>query len=63
MARRALITGITGQDGSYLAECLLSQGYEVSGLARGQANPESHGSASSSRTSSSSGVTCSTRAR
>ncbi len=39
MARRALITGITGQDGSYLAEYLLDQGYEVWGLARGQANP------------------------
>ncbi|NUR86706.1 MAG: GDP-mannose 4,6-dehydratase [Nonomuraea sp.] len=39
MARRALITGITGQDGSYLAEHLLSLGYEVFGLARGQANP------------------------
>ena len=39
MARRALITGITGQDGSYLAEHLLSEGYEVWGLARGQANP------------------------
>ncbi|MCA2223098.1 GDP-mannose 4,6-dehydratase [Nonomuraea aurantiaca] len=39
MARRALITGITGQDGSYLAEYLLGQGYEVWGLARGQANP------------------------
>ncbi|GAA4980474.1 GDPmannose 4,6-dehydratase [Nonomuraea thailandensis] len=39
MARRALITGITGQDGSYLAEHLLEQGYEVWGLARGQANP------------------------
>ena len=39
LARRALITGITGQDGSYLAECLLSEGYEVWGLARGQANP------------------------
>ncbi|MFD1936143.1 MULTISPECIES: GDP-mannose 4,6-dehydratase [Nonomuraea] len=39
MARRALITGITGQDGSYLAEHLLSLGYEVWGLARGQANP------------------------
>ncbi|MEU1723635.1 MULTISPECIES: GDP-mannose 4,6-dehydratase [unclassified Nonomuraea] len=39
MARRALITGITGQDGSYLAEHLLDQGYEVWGLARGQANP------------------------
>ena len=39
MSRRALITGITGQDGSYLAEYLLSQGYEVYGLIRGQANP------------------------
>ncbi len=34
MAKRALITGITGQDGSYLAELLLSQGYEVIGLMR-----------------------------
>jgi GDPmannose 4,6-dehydratase len=32
--KRALITGITGQDGSYLAEWLLAQGYEVFGLAR-----------------------------
>ncbi|UCC88591.1 MAG: GDP-mannose 4,6-dehydratase [Anaerolineales bacterium] len=32
--RRALITGITGQDGSYLAEFLLSQGYEVLGMVR-----------------------------
>lgn len=32
--RRALITGITGQDGSYLAEFLLEQGYEVFGLVR-----------------------------
>jgi GDPmannose 4,6-dehydratase len=32
--RRALITGITGQDGSYLAELLLEQGYEVFGLVR-----------------------------
>lgn len=39
LARRALITGITGQDGSYLAECLLDRGYEVWGLVRGQANP------------------------
>src|ERR1051326_8636944 len=30
----ALITGITGQDGSYLAECLLRQGYRVCGLVR-----------------------------
>ncbi|HEY6274846.1 MAG TPA: GDP-mannose 4,6-dehydratase [Streptosporangiaceae bacterium] len=39
MARRVLITGITGQDGSYLAEHLLAEGYEVWGLVRGQANP------------------------
>ena len=32
--RRALITGITGQDGSYLAELLLDKGYEVHGLIR-----------------------------
>ena len=37
---RALITGITGQDGSYLSEHLLAQGYEVYGLIRGQANPK-----------------------
>jgi len=34
MAKRALITGITGQDGSYLAEFLLSKGYEVHGIIR-----------------------------
>ena len=34
MTKRALITGITGQDGSYLAEFLLDQGYEVIGLMR-----------------------------
>ncbi len=34
MPKRALITGITGQDGSYLAELLLSKGYEVHGLRR-----------------------------
>jgi GDPmannose 4,6-dehydratase len=33
--RRALITGISGQDGSYLAELLLSKGYEVFGIVRG----------------------------
>ena len=37
---RALITGITGQDGLYLAELLLSKGYEVFGLMRGQNNPK-----------------------
>ena len=34
MAKRALITGITGQDGSYLAEFLLAKGYQVFGLVR-----------------------------
>ncbi len=34
MPRRALITGVTGQDGSYLAELLLEQGYEVIGMVR-----------------------------
>ena len=33
-SKRALITGITGQDGSYLAEFLLDKGYEVHGLVR-----------------------------
>jgi GDPmannose 4,6-dehydratase len=37
---RALITGITGQDGLYLGELLLSKGYEVYGLVRGQNNPK-----------------------
>ena len=32
--KKALITGITGQDGSYLAEHLLSEGYEVHGIVR-----------------------------
>ncbi|MEO1182988.1 MAG: GDP-mannose 4,6-dehydratase [Cyanobacteria bacterium J06636_28] len=34
MAKKALITGLTGQDGSYLAELLLNKGYEVYGLVR-----------------------------
>lgn len=34
MAKRALITGITGQDGSYLAELLVSKGYDVHGIVR-----------------------------
>ncbi|MEV7713364.1 GDP-mannose 4,6-dehydratase [Streptomyces sp. NPDC088270] len=38
--KRALITGITGQDGSYLAEHLLSVGYQVHGMARRVAIPE-----------------------
>jgi GDPmannose 4,6-dehydratase len=39
MAKRALITGITGQDGSYLAELLLEQGYEVVGVTRRTSAP------------------------
>ena len=34
MAKKALITGVTGQDGSYLAEFLLEKGYEVYGIKR-----------------------------
>ncbi len=34
MSKKALITGITGQDGSYLAEFLLSKDYEVHGIIR-----------------------------
>src|SRR2546421_8529985 len=36
---RALITGIDGQDGRYLAELLIAKGYEAFGMIRGQANP------------------------
>ncbi|HWP98892.1 MAG TPA: GDP-mannose 4,6-dehydratase [Vicinamibacterales bacterium] len=39
MPRRALITGITGQDGSYLAELLLAKGYHVSGMVRRLSSP------------------------
>jgi GDPmannose 4,6-dehydratase len=37
---RALITGITGQDGRYLAELLIGKGYQVHGMIRGQNNPK-----------------------
>jgi GDPmannose 4,6-dehydratase len=37
---RALITGITGQDGRYLAQLLVAKGYDVFGMVRGQANPK-----------------------
>jgi len=39
MAKRALISGVTGQDGSYLAELLLSKDYEVYGLVRRLSSP------------------------
>src|SRR5215813_7174521 len=41
-AKRALITGITGQDGSYLSELLLSKGYEVHGIVRRVALEDPH---------------------
>jgi GDPmannose 4,6-dehydratase len=37
---RALITGITGQDGRYMAQLLVGKGYDVFGMVRGQANPK-----------------------
>ncbi|HEU5116995.1 MAG TPA: GDP-mannose 4,6-dehydratase, partial [Isosphaeraceae bacterium] len=40
MARTALITGVTGQDGLYLSQLLVEKGYEVYGLVRGQNNPK-----------------------
>jgi len=39
MTKRAVITGITGQDGSYLAELLLEQGYDVTGVVRRSSSP------------------------
>ena len=39
MSKRAIVTGITGQDGSYLAELLLSKGYEVVGTVRRSSSP------------------------
>jgi len=39
MAKRAVVTGITGQDGSYLAELLLEKGYEVTGVVRRSSAP------------------------
>ena len=40
--KRALITGITGQDGSYLAELLLAEGYEVHGIKRRSSSFNTH---------------------
>lgn len=42
MAKKALITGITGQDGYHLAELLNEKGYEIFGIIRGQHNPKRH---------------------
>ena len=38
--KRALITGITGQDGRHLSQFLTGKGYQVFGLVHGQANPK-----------------------
>src|SRR5689334_355517 len=40
MARKALITGVTGQDGAYLSQLLLEKGYEVYGLVRRSSHSE-----------------------
>ena len=40
MSKKALITGVTGQDGSYLAELLLDKGYEVHGMVRRSSTEE-----------------------
>ena len=37
--KRALVTGVTGQDGAYLVRFLLQQGYEVTGVVRPVSNP------------------------
>src|SRR6267143_1005755 len=39
MAKRAVITGVTGQDGSYLADLLIEKGYEVTGVVRRSSSP------------------------
>ena len=50
MARKAFVTGITGQDGSYLAEILLEKGYEVYGMIRRSSSFTPRGSTTSSAT-------------
>ncbi len=37
--KKAIITGVTGQDGSYLSELLLQKGYEVHGIVRRSSSP------------------------
>ena len=63
MAKRALITGITGQDGSYLAELLLDEGYEVIGMVRRSSTVNFERIAHIQDRSPSSPATCSTRSR
>ena len=63
MAKRALITGITGQDGSYLAELLLEKGYEVFGVVRRSSAPNSGASSTCSIASSFTPAICSISCR
>jgi len=49
-SKRALVTGITGQDGSYLAELLIAKGYEVHGIIRRSSSFTRSGSITSTRT-------------
>ena len=49
-AKKALITGITGQDGSYLTELLLDKGYQVHGIKRRASASTPAGSITSTRT-------------
>lgn len=42
MSKVAVITGVTGQDGSYLSELLLSKGYDVFGMNRRTSTPNTH---------------------
>lgn len=58
MTKRALITGITGQDGSYLAELLLEKGYEVHGIKRRASLSTPPGSTTSTRTRTRCARTC-----
>ena len=44
MTKTALITGVAGQDGSYLSELLLSKGYDVHGILRRNSVPENQDS-------------------
>ena len=48
--KKALITGVTGQDGSYLAELLLREGYEVHGIKRRRRSSTPTGSTTFTRT-------------
>ena len=61
--KRALITGITGQDGRYLSEFLAAKNYQVFGLLHGQNNPKSKLVQAENPASSSSRATCATSRR